>query len=115
MFRLDGGPCTDSSTSRSCLRSRSSPGTRRESPAPAAVPVDRLVGIGLVRPWTLRPVAGVCDRVDSRPVPPTRRVVLALARTCRALPRAVADLLGLLALDAAERLVGADDLLLLGF
>ena len=39
-----------SSTSRSCLRSRSRPGARRVSPAPAAVPVERLVGIGLVRP-----------------------------------------------------------------
>jgi len=34
------------------------------------VPVDRRVGIGLVRPFTVRPVSGVWARVDSRPVPP---------------------------------------------
>jgi hypothetical protein len=36
------------------------------------VPVERLVGIGLVRPRTERPASGVCASVDSRPVPPTR-------------------------------------------
>jgi hypothetical protein len=36
------------------------------------VPVDRRVGIGLVRPFTDRPVSGVCARVDSRPEPPRR-------------------------------------------
>ena len=36
------------------------------------MPVDRLVGIGLVRPFTDRPVSGVCASVSSRPVPPRR-------------------------------------------
>ena len=72
MFRLDGAWWIDSSTSRSCLRSRSRPGARRVSPAPEAVPVERLVGIGLVKPVMVRPVAGVWESVDSRPVPPTR-------------------------------------------
>ena len=52
-----------SSTSRSLRRARSSPGARRVPPAPAAVPVERFVGIGLVRPLTDRPVSGVCARV----------------------------------------------------
>src|SRR5262249_43073292 len=42
MFRLDGGCGTDSSTSRRRLRSRSTDGARRVSPAPAGEPVDRL-------------------------------------------------------------------------
>src|SRR6185436_7243822 len=33
-------------------------------------PVERRVGMGLVRPCTVRPVAGVWANVDSRPVPP---------------------------------------------
>jgi hypothetical protein len=37
-------------------------------PAPAGVPVDRRVGIGLVRPFTVRPARGVWARVRSRPV-----------------------------------------------
>src|SRR5262249_30053677 len=41
MFRLDGGCGTDSSTSRRPFLSRSSAGTRRESPAPAGEPVER--------------------------------------------------------------------------
>jgi len=41
-------------------------------PAPAAVPVDRFVGIGFVGPWTVRPVRGVCASSSSRPVPPSR-------------------------------------------
>src|SRR5829696_3755681 len=73
MLRLDGGVCSDSSTSRSCLRARSRPGARLASPAPDAVPVDRFVSIGLVRPVTVRPLSGVWSRVDSRPVPPCRR------------------------------------------
>jgi len=44
-------------------------------PAPAAVPVERLVGMGLVGPRRLRPASGVCARVSSRPVPPTLRLV----------------------------------------
>jgi hypothetical protein len=43
MFRLDGGVGTVSSTSRSRLRSRSSDGARRESPARAGDVVDRFV------------------------------------------------------------------------
>jgi hypothetical protein len=35
--------------------------------------VDRIVGMGLVRPRTERPVSGVCARSRSRPVPPSRR------------------------------------------
>jgi hypothetical protein len=70
MLRLDGGPGTDSSISRSCFRSRSRPGARRLLPAPAAVPVDRFVGIGFVIPRTDRPVSAVCASVSSRPVPP---------------------------------------------
>jgi hypothetical protein len=70
MLRLEGGVWTVSSISRSRFRSRSRPGARRVSPAPAAVPVDRLVGIGFVRPRTDRPVSGVWARVDSRPFPP---------------------------------------------
>jgi hypothetical protein len=44
-------------------------------PAPAAVPVDRFVGIGLVGPLTERPVSGVCARSRSRPVPPALGLV----------------------------------------
>jgi hypothetical protein len=44
-------------------------------PAPAAVPVERLVGNGLVGPLTLRPVSGVCERSRSRPVPPALSLV----------------------------------------
>jgi hypothetical protein len=43
---------------------------RRVSPAPLPVPVERLVGIGLVRPLTVRPLSGVCASSLSRPVPP---------------------------------------------
>src|SRR5437764_6519024 len=75
MLRLDGGPGTDSSTSRSCFRSRSRPGARRVLPAPAAVPVDRLVGIGFVIPRTERPVSGVWESVSSRPEPPALSLV----------------------------------------
>src|SRR3990172_2993991 len=39
-------------------------------PAPAGVPVEGFVGIGFVRPLTLRPVSGVCASSLSRPVPP---------------------------------------------
>jgi len=49
-------------------------------PAPAAVPVDRFVGIGLVGPCTLRPVCGVCASSSSRPVPPALRFVDERAR-----------------------------------
>ena len=70
MSRLEGGPWTVSSASRSCLRSRSRPGACREPPAPAGVPVERRVRIGLVRPFTVRPVSGVWERLSSRPVPP---------------------------------------------
>ena len=69
---------TVSSSSRSCLRLRSRPGAWRELPAPAGVPVERRVGIGLVRPRTLRPVSGVWSKVLSRPVPPTFARVLAV-------------------------------------
>ena len=41
-------------------------------PAPAAVPVERFVGIGFVRPFTDRPASGVCASVSSRPDPPRR-------------------------------------------
>ncbi len=120
MFKLEGGVLTDSSTSRSCLRSRSSPGTRRKSPAPAAVPVERLVFIGLVRPVMVRPVAGVWESVDSRPVPPTfffgaaLTVFLAAVRGAGLLALARRELLervGRLALRAADRFFGADALL----
>ena len=74
MSRLEGGPSTDSSISRSCLRSRSSYGAWRLVPAPAGVPVDRRVAMGLVRPFTVRPVSGVWARVDSRPLPPRARL-----------------------------------------
>ncbi len=70
------------------------------------MPVERLVGIGLVRPVTLRPVAGVCASVDSRPVPPRRffrEPVFAAARG--------AALFGRLALEAVDRRFGADALL----
>ena len=73
MSRLEGGPWMVSSSSRSCFRSRSRPGAWRDVPAPAGVPVDRRVRIGFVRPFTVRPVSGVCDRVSSRPLPPARR------------------------------------------
>jgi hypothetical protein len=43
-------------------------------PAPAAVPVDRFGGSGLVGPLTERPVSGVWARSRSRPVPPARRL-----------------------------------------
>jgi|SRR5688572_22418118 len=72
MSRLEGGPSIVSSISRSCFRARSSPGAFRVLPAPAAVPVERLVGIGLVSPRTVRPVAGVWASSLSRPVPPRR-------------------------------------------
>lgn len=49
-------------------------------PAPLGVPVDRLVGIGLVGPRTERPVSGVWASSRSMPVPPGRRVVRALVR-----------------------------------
>jgi len=45
-------------------------------PAPAAVPVERLVGNGLVRPRVVRPVSGVWARVSSRPVPPALSLVV---------------------------------------
>ncbi len=86
--RLDGGLGTVSSSSRSCRRSRSSPGDRRVLPAPAGVPVDRFVGIGLVGPRTERPVSGVCARSFSMPVPPRRREPR--ADPARALARAPA-------------------------
>src|SRR5258708_18063396 len=115
MFRLEGARCSDSSTSRSCLRSRSRPGTRRASPAPEAVPVDRFVGIGLVRPVTVRPVAGVWDSVDSRPVPPARFFVAALAFLRVGFLGVgflgVSLALGRLALEVAGRRFGADALL----
>jgi hypothetical protein len=44
-----------------------------------------LVGIGLVRPLTVRPVSGVWSRVDSRPVPPSRRFGAAFLALLRAL------------------------------
>jgi hypothetical protein len=44
----------------------------RVPPAPAAVPVERLVGIGFVGPLTERPVSGVWASSRSRPVPPRR-------------------------------------------
>src|SRR3954454_18180503 len=84
--RLEGGLGTVSSSSRSCRRSRSSPGDRRLLPAPAGDPVDRFVGIGLVGPRTERPVSGVCARSFSIPVPPRRRApraVLARAPAAR--------------------------------
>ena len=43
-------------------------------PAPAGVPVERLVGKGLVGPLTLRPASGVWARSRSRPRPPGRPV-----------------------------------------
>jgi hypothetical protein len=43
-------------------------------PPPAAVPVERLVAIGFVRPFTLRPVSGVCESVSSRPAVARRDV-----------------------------------------
>jgi hypothetical protein len=70
--RLDGGLGTVSSTSRSWRRARSSPGARLKPPAPDGVPVERLVGMGLVGPRRRRPVSGVWASVDSRPVPPPR-------------------------------------------
>jgi hypothetical protein len=78
MSRLDGGPSCDSSTSRSWRRSRSSLGDR-VAPAPAGVPVDRRVRIGLVGPVVVRPAAGVWLKVRSWPLPPrlTPRVVFA--------------------------------------
>jgi hypothetical protein len=39
------------------------------------VPVERIVGIGLVRPRTERPVSGVWSSSLSRPVPPSRALV----------------------------------------
>ena len=116
MLRLEGASWSDSSTSRSCLRSRSRPGARRVSPAPDAVPVDRRVAIGLVGPVMVRPVAGVWSSVDSRPVPPARFFdaafvvtflagFLAAARVPGPLPlvRLAVDFFGRLALTAAER------------
>jgi hypothetical protein len=83
--------------------------------------------MGLVRPVTERPVAGVWERVDSRPLPPVRAVFffffeffelaagLAFALDAadflavgRFLPA-----LGRLALEAVERRFGADALLAL--
>jgi hypothetical protein len=94
------------------------------------------VGIGLVRPVIVRPVAGVWSSVDSRPVPPALRfadepvlpfgaaflatfraafpVVFLAAGRPAALPRAGLELfalLGRLALEAVERRFGADALL----
>src|SRR5205823_8814324 len=86
MLRLDGGPGIDSSISRSCLRSRSRPGARRVPPAPAAVPVDRRVGIGFVIPRTERPVSGVWASVSSRPVPPRERAAFVLPRAALRFP-----------------------------
>jgi hypothetical protein len=69
----------------------------------------------------VRPVAGVWASVDSRPVPPARRIGLALRLAGRALPLTLTAVfflgllfLGLLAFEAAGRLVGADALLLFG-
>ncbi len=73
-------PGIASSTSRRWRRSRSRSGAWRLVPAPAGVPVERLVGNGLVRPWTLRPVSGVCARVRSRPLPPRAAAFFAAGR-----------------------------------
>jgi hypothetical protein len=43
-------------------------------PPPAAVPVERLVAIEFVRPFTLRPVSAVCESVSSRPAVARRDV-----------------------------------------
>jgi len=83
MSRLDGGVGMPSSTSRSCRRSRSRPGIRL-APAPAGVPVERLVGRGLVRPLTVRPAFGVCASSRSRPVPPARGRGAVFERRCAA-------------------------------
>ena len=72
MSRLDGGPSSDSSSSRSCFRSRSRRGACRLEPAPDGVPVERRVRIGLVGPPTERPAAGVWASVSSRPARPAR-------------------------------------------
>jgi len=72
MSRLDGGPSSDSSSSRSCFRSRSRRGACRLEPAPDGVPVERRVRIGLVGPATERPAAGVWASVSSRPPRPAR-------------------------------------------
>jgi hypothetical protein len=87
--------------------------------------VERFVGMGLVRPVTERPVAGVWARVDSRPVPPSRPVRFFLgafffgAGLAFALEEAEAAFLaagrlflaiGRLALAAVERRFGADAL-----
>lgn len=71
-----------SSTSRSCRRDRASPGAWLRSPAPAGVPVERMVRIGFVGPLTERPLSGVWARSRSRPVPPSRgrRLLAALFR-----------------------------------
>ena len=100
MSRLEGGVGTFSSISRSSRRCRSSLGARRVLPAPAAVPVDRRVGMGFVRPLTVRPVAGVWASRLSRPVPPRRETVdwPALARDLPVVLRDLAaDLRGVLA------------------
>ena len=66
------------------------------SPAPAGVPVDRFVGIGFVRPLTLRPASGVCASVFSRPRPPPGLCavgVFALGFDGRAVPAVRVELL----------------------
>src|SRR5215218_8417612 len=85
MSRLEGGPGTPSSTLRSLRLAFSSPGANSVPPAPAAVSVERLVGIGLVGPPTVRPASGVWDKVRSSPSPPRRgeRLVADVDRTER--------------------------------
>jgi hypothetical protein len=100
MSRLDGGPSCDSSTSRSWRRSRSSLGERLV-PAPAGVPVDRRVRIGLVGPVFVRPAAGVWLRVLSWPLPPRLATGAALFFAF-----AVVFLDGAVFLDAAAFLAG---------
>src|SRR6187399_646972 len=118
MLRLEGGVWTVSSTSRSRLRSRSNPGARLMSPAPAAVPVDRLVGMGLVLPRTDRPVSGVCARVASRPFPPVLfrfagfSLAFALGRVLVLGLALALDFSDLAAFFAVERPFGAADLFL---
>jgi hypothetical protein len=74
--------------------------------------VERRVGIGFVRPWTVRPVSGVWARVDSRPVPPAFRAFVRLVEAGRLADRLffadfLADFLDAFAERAEVRFFGA--------
>jgi len=57
-------------------------------PAPEPVPVERLVAIGFVRPFTERPVSGVWSSVSSRPLPPCLGLAALFRAGLRFAPRA---------------------------